>query len=276
MEKVKFPVSFLYTPGIDIEKIYKITQFDADVSVFDLEDSVPVEQKLFARDLLNKFMQIKHVDFKKAVRINSLQNKFGLEDILYIIDHQINPDIIIMTMVHSEEEVLILKNLHSKNNMTSDIYVTIETPRSLTNINKIASCCDGLILGSADLSAFLEVNITWENMLYARMVMVNAAATYGICAIDTGCYAIDALQELEQEAIKAKQLGFHGKAAIHPKQVQIINQVFYPNQDEIEMAKLIVSQFNSKQNKIINLNGHMIGPPFVRKAQRLLEKYKKS
>lgn len=268
-----YPATFLYTPGLSLKDIKKADYFGADVSVFDLEDSVPKDKKSLARTLLSDFFAQQEFKPLKSVRINSLRTRQGMEDVLCFIEHQFRPDIIIMTMVDAVDEIKILKDILSQGEINSRIYVTVETPQALTLIQKIAACCDGLILGSADLAAFLTVNITWDNMLYARQVIVNAAAIYNITAIDTACYILNSKKVLLEECRRVKELGFHGKAAVHPNQVDIINQVFYPAPNEFNLAVDIVNKYHLNEEKIFNMNGQMIGPPFVAKAKRLIERY---
>ena len=273
MHKSIFPVSLLYTPGMNVKNIFKAFDLGADVCVFDLEDSVPDDSKSSVREHLRNYLSNTKYNIYKAVRINSIRCRDGLEDILFFIKNKVSPDIIIMTMINSHEEVLILKELLYESNLHSKVYVTIETTKALSNIQKIASSCDGLILGSADLAAFLKVDITWENMLYARQVIVNAAATYDISAIDTACYKLSGNEELKAECYRVKELGFHGKVAIHPQQIKTINHIFYPDKNTMVRASEIVSKFSENNNRIINLDGQMIGPPFVAKARWLLERY---
>jgi len=267
MPKIKFPKSFLYTPATNTKNLFKAENLHADVAVIDLEDSIPQYKKEEARISLLEFS--KKTDFKpiKAVRINSIRKSDGLEDIIWMVKNKWTPDIIIMTMVDDPEEIIILKNMLSD---ATDIYVTVETPLAIHKILEIAAVSNGLIFGSADLAATLGVNITWDNMFYARSKIAMAAANYNIPAIDTACYQMDSLDILSMESRKVREMGFTGKAAIHPSQLDIINTIFTTDENELNQAKLIVSEFEKNKGEIVKINGQMIGPPFYLKAKKLL------
>jgi citrate lyase beta subunit len=265
-----FPKSFLYTPAINVKNFFKAEMLHADVSVIDLEDSIPQHKKIEARNSLLELS--KKNDFKrlKAVRINSIRKYDGLEDIVWMVKNKWIPDIFIMTMVDDPAEITILKNIISELAEQVEIYVTIETPLAVKRVLEIAEVSNGLIFGSADFAAILGVNITWENMLYARSSIAMAAANYNIPAIDTACFVMDSLDALTVESEKARELGFTGKAAIHPSQLEIINEIFTTNKEEFSYAKLIVDEFEKNMGGIIKINGQMIGPPFYLKAKKIL------
>jgi len=265
-----FPKSFLYTPAINIKNLFKTEMLHADVSVIDLEDSIPKHKKEAARLSLIEFSERKGFKPIKAVRINSIRKRDGLEDVIWMVNNKWTPDIIIMTMVEDPAEIIILKNILSELADQSNIYVTIETPLAINRILEIAAVSDGLIFGSADLAATLGVNITWDNMFYARSKIVIAAANYNIPSIDTACYLMDAMDSLTAESKKAREMGFTGKAAIHPSQLGIINSTFTSNEEELSHAKLIVTEFEKNKDEIIKINGQMIGPPFYLKAKKIL------
>lgn len=273
MYNSQHPVSFLYTPLTMIDHIFKSHEVGADVGVFDLEDSIPDNKKAVSRSLLHKCLSNPNFLPLKAVRINSIRCKFGLEDVLFFLENKIIPDIIILSMVESKDEISILKELLIENQPLIKIYAIIETPKALHKIREIASVCDGLIFGSADLSTFLHVPITWENMLHARYSIAHTAAEYGIDAIDTACYILDSENVLEDECRKVKELGFHGKSAIHPKQVAIINKIFYPNKSELDYATKIIEKSTQQDAPVFAFDGKMIGPPFIKKAKEIVNRF---
>jgi citrate lyase beta subunit len=266
----KFPKSFLYTPAINIKNLLKEKTLHADVSVIDLEDSIPQHKKDAARFSLLEFSRMKEFKPIKAVRINSIRKCDGLEDVIWMVKNKWTPDIIIMTMVDDPAEIIILKNILSEITDQADIYITIETPLAINRILEIAAVSNGLIFGSADFAATLGVNITWDNMFYARSKIAMAAANFNIPAIDTACYLMDSLDSLTIESKKAREMGFTGKAAIHPSQLEIINTIFTTDEEELSHAQLIVNEFEKNKGGIIKINGQMIGPPFYLKAKKIL------
>ncbi len=266
----RVPASVLYTPCLDADRLTKARLTPADVCLMDLEDSVPPDKKSFARDLCLDFLRGRPTSKATAVRINELRCNEGLVDLTALLGARVVPDIVVMTMVDSGVEVELVRTLLGRGGLFPQIYVTVETPASLDNLDGIARESDGMIFGSADLAASLGVEIDWDNMLYARQRIVAAASRYDIAAIDTGCYNMASAEELLGESRRAKRLGFHGKAAMHPSQLAAINGVFRVSEAELEWAQRVVDASERTGGGILVIDGNMTGPPFVRKARRIL------
>lgn len=265
--------SILYTPALDVLMLKKAQNTAADICLWDMEDSVPPVQKENARELCIEILQSWPKTRPTAVRINEIRSPAFLQDIAAFVAAKIVPDIVVMTMVNSGVEVEILRTLLSREHLFPEIYVTIETPESLANLEDIARESNGLILGSADLAASLGVDIDWDNMLYARQRLVVAAARYEIAAIDTACFHFDGgAAELQEEARRCVKLGYHGKVAVHPVQVPVINQIFGINDAALEWAHRVIETWEKAGQGAQRLNDQMIGPPFVKKAQQLLRR----
>lgn len=267
------PRSILYTPGYNLGRLFKARESGADVCLIDLEDSVPLSKKTLARKNCLHILNNHHHESKVAVRINELRSPEGLLDINALIDSTAIPDIVLMTMIRDASEIEIVRSLLNTKNKPFMLYVTIETVEAIDDIDRIAMQCDGLVFGSADLAAELGVEIAWENMLYARQRIANAAARHDIAAIDTACYHLDNKALLLEESIAVKALGFHGKAIVHPKQLSTVMEVFSPSIREIERAKEILRLAKDSEGEIFTVGGDMIGPPFIKKARKLLNNY---
>jgi citrate lyase beta subunit len=264
--------SILYTPALDVTTLQKARSTDADICLMDIEDSVPPARKQEARCVCVEVLQTWPTTRPTAVRINEIRSQEFLYDVTAFVMAGVVPDIIVMTMVDSSSEVELLRTLLGRQGLTPELYVTIETPKSLENLEDIARESSGLILGSADLAASLGVDIDWENMLYARQRLVVAAAKYEIAAIDTACFNLDDSSELLAEARRCSGLGFHGKVAVHPAQVPPINEVFGVTDEALEWARRVVEASERAGGGVVRLADRMIGPPFVRKAKQLLRR----
>ncbi|QND46580.1 CoA ester lyase (plasmid) [Rhizobium lusitanum] len=261
----------LYTPGFSSGRIAAAARSSASALLFDLEDSVPKGRKPLARELLSSWCKQPKGGGLRAVRINELRSLEYLYDLSCLLAIESHPDIVVLTMVTDAQEIEIVRHHFADGGYRPRMFVTIETTMALERIDAIAAVSDGLILGSADLAAQLGVDISWDNMLYARQRIVHAAATYGIPAVDTACFHLDDDAELIKESQKAKELGFVGKAAVHPRQVDIITKIFQPTEAEIARAREIVARAGEADGEIIRLDGNMIGPPFVIRAKKLLQ-----
>jgi len=156
----------------------------------------------------------------------------------------------------------------------------IETAKGIVNIHSIAQAddrIDAIIFGAEDLATDIGAYRSRDNLeiLYARSAIVIAAAAYGIQAIDTVHTHLNKLDELKTDCNLARQLGFDGKLAIHPNQVDIIQKTFTPSPSEIEHAQLIISSFSENELLdigVFELNGQMIDMPIVEAAKRTLAK----
>jgi len=266
------PRSVLYTPSLDRKRMRKARLTGADVALVDLEDSVPQAQKDAARDLCVDFLESGAMPRRTAVRINETRSQHFLRDVLALIGASTKPDIILLTMVTTGAEVEIVRSMLRRADVGSDLYVTVETPDSIANIDEISKEADGLIFGSADYSAFLGVEISWENMLYARQRIAAAAARYETVAIDTACYELENMDLLRAESERARALGYHGKAAVHPSQLGVINEAFSVSSEALKHAERTVQASTIAGGGVARVDGVMIGPPFVRKARRLLRR----
>lgn len=270
------PKSILYTPAIKPNIFAKLFSCDASIGVIDLEDGVPIVLKEEARKHLKEFLDYSDIDNNKtqfAIRINELSDIEGFKDLIMLKTLIKLPDVIIMSMVSTENEVILLKNYLYKisPNKVPKIFVTIEHPKAIGNIKSIAEFADGLIFGSADYSASLTIKIGgWESLLFARCAIINSAAMFNIPAYDTAYFILEDEEGLLNETIKIKELGFSGKTAIHPKQIGIINSIFTPTSDEISEAKKIIELYEEGLTGIARMDKQMVGPPFYKLAQKIL------
>ena len=264
------PRSLLYCSAL-YPKQYDKAQL-SDVRVVDLEDGVPLTRKPEARCNIEHFFA-QRPPGATAVRINPLRDNEGLLDLLLLQRLKQRPDYIVMTMLESAVEVDIVRANLMRDGAGPKLLVTVETPACLREIHAVANTADGLIFGSADYAASLGVGIGgWQNMLHARSSIVAAAAAAAVPAFDTAYFHLDDDPGLERESHAARDLGFSGKTAIHPRQVAIINQSFTPSTHEYETACAVIKAAQDSGEKITRLNALMIGPPFVKHARKVVER----
>lgn len=269
------PRSLLNTPALNIRGHNKAGEIGVDVGIIDLEDSIPKNKKEEARKAAKNFLNVAR-SFITALRINSIRSPEGLQDILFFIEINNVPDIVILPKVESEEEIIILRELLSVENNLPALFSVIESPKGLVNINQIARASSGLIFGSADYAAELGIDITSEGMLFVRSTIALTAARFKIPAIDAPYFNVNNEQGLIDECINVKKIGFHGKIAIHPSQVKAINQIFTPDANQLAYAKNILDEFTQSKKIISTLDGIMIGPPFIKLAKKILSQSRDS
>ncbi|WP_042438737.1 HpcH/HpaI aldolase/citrate lyase family protein [Streptacidiphilus albus] len=261
------PRSILYTPALSLERVVKAWSYDADVHLIDLEDAVPPADKAAARAVCRTALEKSPRPENVAVRINELGSLAALHDVLMLTDSAVKPGIVLMTMVTSAEEIDLLRRTLAEAGAYPEVYVTVETVEAITRIDSVARTADGLVLGSADLAAELGVDISWEAMQAARQAMAMACARFGRACIDTANYRLAEPAVLTEETTRARALGFHGKATVHPRELDVINRLLRPRPDELALARRVAAAVAAANGGIAVLDGNMVGPPFARRAR---------
>uniref|UniRef100_A0AAU2JK29 Aldolase/citrate lyase family protein n=1 Tax=Streptomyces sp. NBC_00049 TaxID=2903617 RepID=A0AAU2JK29_9ACTN len=261
------PRSILYTPALSQERVVKAWSYDADVHLIDLEDSVPPAAKAAARLVCRAALEKAPEPARIAVRVNELGTVEAVHDLLMLAGSPVRPGFVVMTMVKSAVEVTLLRDTLASAGAHPEVYVTVETVESVTGIDAIAAAADGLLLGSADLAATLGIEITWEGLLAARQAMALAAARHGAACIDTANYRLSEPAVLAQEIERVRELGFHGKATVHPGELDAINGALRPHPDGLRQARRVAEAVRAADGGIAVLDGSMVGPPFARLAR---------
>ena len=272
--------SFIFTPGLKPEMYPKALKSGTDMVCIELEDGIAPQDKEIARNLALKLFQEKQENdgVERILRINSLREKFGIEDVQAILSTKNPPPALMIPKVKKPDEIVLLDNLLSEKGHHCRIHVIIETNEGLENAYQIANCSnriDALFFGGVDMSAELRCENKWEPLLYARSRIVHAAASAGIDAIDVPYLDLEDLEGMRKEAILAKELGFNGKGSIHPKQIPILNDVFTPSELSIKKAQKIVSVFEKANTGLVVIDGKLIEKPVLREMYRILSIAKK-
>ena len=272
------PRSILCTPGYKIDPFIKGHFLEADANLLDFEDSVPENRKEEARQNWKKLRQEQIPGFN-GVRINSITELNGLRDIFTLLESECEADFIILPKVEHSYEIFLVDRILSEAGKKTKLWAVIETPKGIINVDSIVFASkrlNTLCFGLADYSADTGISMEWESMLYARAKIVTAACAAEIKVIDSPTFQLNDSNLLMQDSIRAKKTGFTGKVAIHPNQINIINDVFGDVQKSLEWAEQIVKKFKDKENNIFVVNDSMIGPPFLRKAMSIINNSKKN
>jgi (S)-citramalyl-CoA lyase len=157
---------------------------------------------------------------------------------------------------------------------TASLIVMIETANAICGIDSIcASCPPGtaLLFGNADMSSALRCANDWENLAYIRSRLIMFAAKWGLPAFDGVTIALENEGLLEEECRKGRNLGFAGKAAVHPRQVNIINRNFCPTDREVADARAVVAAYEACSGGAIRVGDKMVDRPVYLAALSLLK-----
>jgi len=210
---------------------------------------------------------------ERIVRINSMREGFGIEDVHAILATDTPPPALMMPKVRTPDEVVMLDQLLTERGHATRLHVIIETNAGLDAAFDIAHCSgrvDALFFGGVDMAAELRCENAWEPLLYARSRVIHAAASAGLDVIDVPYLDLDDPHGMESEAKKAKALGFSGKGSIHPKQIAALNAVFTPSEDEISRARRIIQTFEDAATGLVVIDGKLIEKPVLRDMYRIV------
>jgi (S)-citramalyl-CoA lyase len=265
--------SLLFVPGLRPDRYLKALETQADCVCVDLEDAVAQGRKDESRELsLPLFSERTHQP-ERVLRVNGLRTVDGLRDLLAVVELAARPDALMLPKIKHAEEIRWLDELLTSKAIPMNLQVIIETADGLANAAEIAAASErvvALVFGAVDLSAELRSSQAWESLLYARSRVVHAAARAGIDAIDVPFLDLKDADALHLEARRSQQLGFTGKAAIHPAQLDVIHQVFSPTAEEVAKARRILARFAESTDGLVVVDGQLIEKPVVRAMQRVV------
>ncbi len=273
LNKIKVRRSFIFTPGLNPEMFPKALASGADMVCIELEDGIAIKDKDEARkNTINALKNLKiNNDVELVVRVNCQRTKPGLLDLEAFISSKLNVKALMLPKVKTPDEITFIDDLLTDCNMDTDLHVIMETNEALENIYDIAHASKRIValyFGGVDMAAELRVPNSYENLIYARSKLVHAGASVGIDVIDVPYLNLEDMDGMKKEAELVRNLGFTGKGSIHPKQINILNEVFTPSKEEIIKAKRIIDQFNASNTGLVVIDGKLIEKPVLREMKR--------
>eukprot|EP01132_Coremiostelium_polycephalum_P005418 gene5418-6757_t len=282
-------------PGSDRKKIEKAVLLSdrIDSIVLDIEDGVAINKKQEARDQIKKsVVEDSYQKSELLVRVNSIDSGLLEKDLEMIAQVATYIDgLVIPKVEHPDHLGYLMYLLHrlcgEKNASHLNLLACVESAVSLVNLKDICryherlgkgdkpSQLQALVFASEDYCADTGITRTPSatELLYARSTVVNHAVAHGLQAIDMVCINFRDPDVLAKETKEGIQLGFHGKQAIHPNQIDIICDAFRPSPKQFEFATKIVEQneLNQSQGKgAFEIDGKMIDMPMVKWANNIL------
>jgi (S)-citramalyl-CoA lyase len=262
--------SILFVPANKIELLPKAFAKQPDIVLLDLEDAVSLQEKDAAREKAIAYLSANEIPANLALRINAISSSEGLADILALKKAKIQLKLMFLAKVESYAELEIYSQ-HLKN-QCEKVIPFIESTKAFLNLTEIAKhpFLAGLTIGGADLCKETGMASTWENLQFYRNLLIMNCVANNIWAIDTPYFDFKNIEGLQIEGEKLKNMGFVGKLAIHPSQVEILNKTFAPSEMEIEKAKKVIAAFEAAGGNVCQLEGEMIDYPIYWRAKRLL------
>jgi citrate lyase subunit beta/citryl-CoA lyase len=276
--------TLLFVPANRENMLVKAQTLPADVIVIDLEDAVPPAEKESARGHARAAIEsLKTAGKSVHVRVNHLTTGFTRDDLMAVVGPGL--DGILMPKVNGASQVRELDVLLREQELHSGVrpgtialFPMIESARGVLRCEEIAlasSRIAGLPLGGEDYTADLGIARTPDGreLDYARRVIVHVCAAYRLRALDAIYTNLHDEPGLLSDARYARSIGFSGKYVVHPDQIEPVNRVFSPTQEEIESARKIVLAFEAAEAEghgTLEVDGQMVDIPVVNRARALL------
>lgn len=282
--------TMLFIPGGNQKLLSKGLGLDVDAIIIDLEDSVAPLMKEEARmQVVEALNKEEFRDKEKVVRVNSLKTDFGYDDLTIMSESQV--DTLLIPKVDGPDDINKVDSIISNgikgggtNPRNIELIALIESPMGILNVDQIAFCntrLTGLLFGAGDFVRETRGQITTDRkeLYYPLSRMLLAARAANIDAIDSPYFNIKDSRGLEQHTMQAKLLGYDGKAVIHPNQVEIVNRIFTPDDDEISLARRIIEAHEKAKAEgkgATTVDGELVENVHAVIAQRTLSIAKKA
>ena len=261
--------SLLFAPGSDERKLRRALKTGADAVIADLEDAVAPARKDEARALVARVFGDEGSAAAAMVRVNGTDSP------------HFERDLELVQKLPLQAIVLPKATPESVDALGPDgppVIAIVETAQGLRLAYETASHprVEALVLGAVDLGLELglESRPDGQEVLFARSKLVMDSAAAGIRGpFDIVHVDVRDEEGLEAESRLARSLGFRGKVCIHPAQVDIVNAVFAPGEDELARARRIVESYTqgiAEGRGAVALDGEMIDLPVFERARLLI------
>ena len=263
--RVETARSALFVPGDRPDRFDKAAASGADLVVIDLEDAVAPEHKETARAEAAGWIS---GGGRAAVRINGTGTDQYATDVAALVEA---PGLLAVIVPMAEDP-------HRLARVAQDVgagvplVALIETARGLAQAHRIAevAAVARLGVGHLDLASDLRSSTGRDAMLVPRSTVVVASRAAGLPGPFEGVTTVlDDPSVCADDSAYAKDLGFAGKFAIHPRQVSVINTAFSPTRAEIDTARRVLAAAGG--GGVARVDGQMVDGPVVARAQRVLE-----
>ena len=278
--------SWMFVPGNRRRFIDKARSSEADAILLDLEDGVLPDEKANARQMIADSLDEAWDGPHRYVRLNALSTPWIDDDLEAVIRPGVEG--VCLTKVATAEDIRELSTRIErieKNGRLEPggvrILAAIESARGLVNAPAIAAAnarVVGLMFGAEDYALDLGLGARREkeaaDLIFARSSIVNAAAAADVLSVDGVFPNLDDPQGLLADTVQARRLGFTSKSTFNPRQLDTINRLFSPQQDEIEYARKIATAFREAEAKgdaSVAVGGQLVDKPILLRALKILE-----
>jgi citrate lyase subunit beta/citryl-CoA lyase len=288
--------SCLSVPGSSDRFLAKARGILADMTFLDLEDSVAPSEKVAARERVARAISEGGWDDRVlCVRVNAWDTDLTLGDLrAVVLGARSRLDEIMLPKVERPEEVvatdMVLRQLEAEAGLEPGhlgLEVQIESARGLINVEQICAASpriEAVVFGPADFAASLQMPVLTggvevpeypgDHFHYVFAKILMAARAHDLQAIDGPYLKVADLDGLRSYATRSAMLGFDGKWAIHPSQVEVLNDVYRPSQELFDRAVAMLSAYERATEEEAR-GAVMFGDEMIDEASRkMAEKFR--
>ncbi len=201
--------SWLFTPATKSDRFARAAEVGADALIIDLEDAVAPSAKKEARATALRYLaEISDGHLPCALRINSPETRFGLDDLQDLLSSPAEPDHLVLPKCNSSALVGLVGNLLREAKKSTQIIALIESVKAVEALDEMAggdARPAAFLFGAADMAADLGAETAWEPLLWVRSRIIQAAASAGIAAFDSPYFDIADPEGLKQETSDVKR-----------------------------------------------------------------------
>ena len=276
--------SIVFVPGNRSNMLERALGFGADIIMVDLEDSVPPGEKAAACELATEWVpRLAEAGKQVMVRVNALETGLAAGELATVV----SPDLAGIsigkgnTAWDMQQVDQLLAPLETKAGMEAGsikVIPWIETAMAIVHVYEMARASQrivGLAFGGEDYTNDMGVTRSdfGEECYFARSSVAVVARAAGVAGLDGPFVGFRDPEGLRTDAGAARRMGYTGKFAIHPAQIEIINETFSPDPDDVAYARRVVEAWDEAEaagRGSLSIDGRMVDVPVVKRAQNLL------
>lgn len=267
--------TYFFIPATRQKFIDKIQDLNADEFVFDLEDAIA------ENDIESAFENLEAIENPEEYivrpRLYSSSGKLKNKNLERLIDTGFRRFFIPKadTPQMLDDLLNVFKYYEIKN---LEWYYLIESPTALMNVKEMALSgkypFKGLCLGSQDYAANIGMAYSLEYISWARHYILNVAKACNIEAIDIASMVLKNRPLFEKECKEGFRMGYDAKLVVHPAQLDVLRNIEYYTEEEINHAKQIQQKVDLNEIKdfsVLTIDGLLYEKPHINRIKQILK-----
>ena len=277
--------SLLFVPGNKTNMLTKALPLTPDAFVPDMEDSVPAAEKANARATIREFLpRLAATGIPVIPRVNALDTDWIEDDLAAVVGPHIFGISVGKARNAGDLSAIsqLIGNLEQRAGVkrgTLRLLPWIETAEAIVNCDALCRASERIVavaFGAEDFTNDMAVERAEgdSQLLYARSKLCISARAAGVLALETPYFTLRDADGIRKDSLAAKSIGFKGRFAIHPEQIDALNECFSPSAAEIANAERVVAAYDEAERNgraSTSLDGRVIDVPVVKRARGLLE-----